>query len=262
MAPERLGLAAGLADGLAGLGADRLRDILGTLIGQIGRPQQHRHPLMRRGLPLHPCRGLGVIDGRRGVVNRGHRHRTDGSAVVRGAHHLGCTVARAAPFAGKQHLHHKPFCSEPKCVGGVEPPAPQPNRYAVAMKATRAMSERSPVTNRLCCPACDDAARREPDIGAAVRLPFTTNNAHALGVGARELFVATRCAWLECCCDLDLNQWATHINFPSTSSPGMFAARCAREALLGPAAQHRTRAHQQRPVGSRADAGTVWRLGR
>ena len=123
-------------------------------------------------------------------------------------------------------------------------------------------------------PACDDAARREPDIGAAARLPFTTNNAHALGVGARELVVATQCAWLECCCDFNLIQWVTHINFPSTPSSGMFAAEfapmetdsamvkrqhgrfdgrpvrefccnsssAAREALLGPAAQHRTRA--------------------
>ncbi len=89
------------------------------------------------------------------------------------------------------------------------------------------MSERSPVANRLYCPACDDDARREPDIGAALRLPFTTNNAHALGVGVRELFVATRCAWLECCCDLDLNQWAIHINFPSTSLAEMFAAEFA-----------------------------------
>jgi len=80
------------------------------------------------------------------------------------------------------------------------------------------------VTNRLCRPACDDAARSQPDIGAAVRLPFTTNNAHALGVGVRKLVVAMRCAWLECCCDLDLNQWATNINFPSTLSSGMFAA--------------------------------------
>ena len=86
------------------------------------------------------------------------------------------------------------------------------------------MSERSPLTNRLYCPACDDAARREPDIGAALRLPFTTNNAHALGVGAPELFVASRCTWLQCCCDLDLNQWAVHINFPSVSFAGMFAA--------------------------------------
>ena len=38
------------------------------------------------------------------------------------------------------------------------------------------------------------------------------------------MFVASRCAWLECCCDLDLNQWATHINFPSNIVCGMFAA--------------------------------------
>jgi hypothetical protein len=30
------------------------------------------------------------------------------------------------------------------------------------------MSERSPLTNRLYGPACNDAARREPDIDAAV----------------------------------------------------------------------------------------------
>src|SRR5258708_31966092 len=35
------------------------------------------------------------------------------------------------------------------------------------------------------------------------------------------------CAQLECSCDLDLNQWAAHINFPSTSSPGMFVAELA-----------------------------------
>jgi hypothetical protein len=81
------------------------------------------------------------------------------------------------------------------------------------------------VTNRLCRPACDDAAWSQPDIGVAVRSPFTTDNAHALGFGARELVVAMRCAWLECCCDLDLNQWAININFPSTSSPRMCAAK-------------------------------------
>ena len=77
------------------------------------------------------------------------------------------------------------------------------------------------MANRLYSPACDDAARRAPDIGAIAPSQLTMPMAWASG--PRELFVASRCAWLECCCDSDLNQWVTHINFPSTSFVGMFA---------------------------------------
>ena len=54
--PGATGLAGGLGDGLARLGADRLRDLGGSLVGELRRPQQDPHPLVSRRTPPGPRR--------------------------------------------------------------------------------------------------------------------------------------------------------------------------------------------------------------
>ena len=86
-------LAAGLGDGLAGLGADRLRDRLGSLVGQGGRPQQDLHPLV--GGRAAPDPGPLGRRGERGVdvVEAGQGDRPDDRPVEGRGHVLATTRA-------------------------------------------------------------------------------------------------------------------------------------------------------------------------
>src|SRR4029077_4885158 len=122
--PRPTRLTTRLTNRLTRLRAQRLRNILRALISQIRRPQQHREPLKRRHLPLHPRRHLSTINSRRRVLNTTHRHRTHHVPVKRRPHLLRRPTHRAAPLAANHHLHHKPPNSKSTHAHGIKPPAP------------------------------------------------------------------------------------------------------------------------------------------